>query len=107
MREETGFIPVDGYRVWYRRVGSGPGLPLLLLHGGPGAGHDYLEPLQSLARDGVQGVALGCTELACLAPACRAAGLAVAESNDALAAAALRLIQPNESNRQGPSCKPT
>jgi proline-specific peptidase len=51
MREETGFIPMDGHRVWYRRVGGGPGLPLLLLHGGPGAGHDYLEPLQGLARD--------------------------------------------------------
>jgi proline-specific peptidase len=49
MREEAGFIPVDGHRVWYRRVGGGPGLPLLLLHGGPGAGHDYLEPLQGLA----------------------------------------------------------
>lgn len=50
MREETGFIPVDGHRVWYRRTGCGPGLPLLLLHGGPGAGHDYLEPLEGLAR---------------------------------------------------------
>lgn len=49
MREETGFIPVDGHRVWYRRAGGGPGLPLLLLHGGPGAGHDYLEPLEGLA----------------------------------------------------------
>jgi proline-specific peptidase len=29
-------------------VGAGPGLPLLLLHGGPGAGHDYLEPLDAL-----------------------------------------------------------
>jgi aspartate racemase len=58
--------------------------------------------LQSLARDGVQGVALGCTELACLAPACRAAGLAVAESNDALAAAALSLIRPGQTNHQGP-----
>ncbi len=50
MRDEQGFIPVDGHRVWYRRVGSG-GIPLLLLHGGPGAGHDYLEPLEGLARD--------------------------------------------------------
>lgn len=49
-RDEQGFIPVDGHRVWYRRVGSG-GIPLLLLHGGPGAGHDYLEPLEGLARD--------------------------------------------------------
>lgn len=50
MRDEQGYIPVDGHRVWYRRVGTG-GIPLLLLHGGPGAGHDYLEPLQGLARD--------------------------------------------------------
>lgn len=50
MRDEQGYIPVDGHRVWYRRVGSG-GIPLLLLHGGPGAGHDYLEPLEGLARD--------------------------------------------------------
>lgn len=49
--------------------------------------------LHALARDGVDGVALGCTELAALLPICRAAGLAVAESNDTLAAAALRLIQ--------------
>jgi proline-specific peptidase len=50
VRDEQGFIPVDGHRVWYRRVGSG-GIPLLLLHGGPGAGHDYLEPLEGLARE--------------------------------------------------------
>jgi proline-specific peptidase len=50
LRDEQGYIPVDGHRVWYRRVGSG-GIPLLLLHGGPGAGHDYLEPLEGLARD--------------------------------------------------------
>lgn len=34
--------------MWYRAVGSG-GVPVLLLHGGPGAGHDYLEPLEALA----------------------------------------------------------
>lgn len=37
----------NGYQVWTRTVGDGPGLPLLLLHGGPGAGHDYLEPLEA------------------------------------------------------------
>jgi proline-specific peptidase len=41
---------VDGYQVWYRCVGRG-GIPLLLLHGGPGAGHDYLESLEALAAD--------------------------------------------------------
>lgn len=41
----------NGHRLWYRRVGSGSATPLLLLHGGPGAGHDYLEPLEGLAID--------------------------------------------------------
>lgn len=50
MQIEEGFIPVDGHRVWYRRLGSG-GIPLLLLHGGPGAGHDYLESLAALADE--------------------------------------------------------
>ncbi len=49
MKEEEGRIEVDGHRVWYRRVGEG-GVPLLLLHGGPRSGHDYLEPLAGLAR---------------------------------------------------------
>ncbi len=50
MRGEEGFVEVDGYRVWYRRAGEG-GVPLLILHGGPGAGHDYLDPLGALAED--------------------------------------------------------
>jgi proline-specific peptidase len=37
--------------VWYKVVGSGEAIPLLTLHGGPGAGHDYLEPLELLASD--------------------------------------------------------
>jgi L-proline amide hydrolase len=41
---------------WYRVVGDlAPGsgkLPVLLLHGGPGATHDYLEPMADLAGDG-------------------------------------------------------
>jgi len=51
MHDEEGFIPVDGHRIWYRRTGPGAGIPLLLLHGGPGAGHDYLEPLAALGTD--------------------------------------------------------
>ncbi len=50
MNVEEGTISVDGYRVWYRRVGRG-GIPLLVLHGGPGPGHDHLEPLEALASD--------------------------------------------------------
>ncbi|MFC2043187.1 proline iminopeptidase-family hydrolase [Chloroflexota bacterium] len=51
MKTEEGKIGVeDEYQIWYRRVGNG-GIPLLTLHGGPGAGHDYLEPLDGLAAD--------------------------------------------------------
>jgi len=45
----------DGHSVWCRVVGGGPDdpgrdeTPLLVLHGGPGCGHDYLEPLSALA----------------------------------------------------------
>jgi proline-specific peptidase len=43
--DESGFVPVTGGNVWYRRLGRGNATPILLLHGGPGAAHDYLEPL--------------------------------------------------------------
>jgi proline iminopeptidase len=35
--------PVGDFRVWTKRVGSNPDLAVLLLHGGPGATHEYLE----------------------------------------------------------------
>lgn len=51
MDVEEGTIEVEqGYQIWYRRMGAG-GIPLLILHGGPGAGHDYLESLAGLAVD--------------------------------------------------------
>ena len=43
-----GFIDVPGGPVWYRVTGSGPGIPVLALHGGPGGrscGFSLLEPL--------------------------------------------------------------
>ena len=40
-----GYVEVEGGRVWYRRLGDGDALPVLLLHGGPGAAHDYMLPL--------------------------------------------------------------
>ncbi len=49
MKRTEGKIAVDGHQVWYTRVGEG-GIPLLTLHGGPGAGHDYLESLEGLAE---------------------------------------------------------
>ena len=51
MREEEGHIDVPGGQVWYKVVGSGEAVPLLTLHGGPGGGHDYLEPLNALASE--------------------------------------------------------
>jgi L-proline amide hydrolase len=50
-----GWIDFRGHRVWYAVVGDlgTPGkLPLLCLHGGPGACHDYLESLARLAVGG-------------------------------------------------------
>ncbi len=44
-----GFAAVPGGRVWWRKVGNGSHTPLLTLHGGPGAGHDYLTPFEALA----------------------------------------------------------
>jgi len=46
-----GYATVPGGQVWYKVVGAGGGVPLLTLHGGPGVGHDYLEPLEGLASD--------------------------------------------------------
>ena len=33
--------PAGPYRVWVKRVGNRPDLRVLLLHGGPGATHEY------------------------------------------------------------------
>ncbi len=59
MKQDTpiqeGYVSFRGCRVWYRIVGDHeePGkLPLLCLHGGPGAPHDYLEPLEAMAATG-------------------------------------------------------
>jgi proline iminopeptidase len=49
--QREGTVQVPGGNVWYKIVGDGPGTPLLLLHGGPGAGHDYLEPLGALGDE--------------------------------------------------------
>ena len=54
LQEHEGYVPVDGYRVWYRIVGGGAvqeRTPLLILHGGPGAPHDYLDNLAELASE--------------------------------------------------------
>jgi len=47
-----GRIEVPGGKVWYGIAGSEkPGIPLLTVHGGPGAPHDYLQPLEALSAN--------------------------------------------------------
>jgi proline iminopeptidase len=47
--------PSGRFRVWTRRFGNNPALRLLLLHGGPGATHEYLEGCDAyLPRAGVE-----------------------------------------------------
>ncbi len=49
-----GTLALDGHETWYRVIGDPHGgrTPLVVLHGGPGAPHDYLERYGELARDG-------------------------------------------------------
>lgn len=46
-----GFADVPGGRVWYNVVGEGPGTPLVVLHGGPGAPSYYLSSLARLGDE--------------------------------------------------------
>lgn len=47
---EEGYVDAGGVMIYYQSIGSGE--PLVALHGGPGASHDYLLPgLIPLARD--------------------------------------------------------
>src|SRR5580704_13169818 len=49
-------VPVVGgkYKVWTKKLGSGP-VKVLLLHGGPGFSHEYLEALESfLPQAGIE-----------------------------------------------------
>jgi proline iminopeptidase len=39
--------PKGKFNVWTKRVGNNPSIKVLLLHGGPGATHEYLEALDS------------------------------------------------------------
>lgn len=45
----TGMIPVQGGKIWYQWKGPSDGLPIVLLHGGPGFPAYYLKPLQALS----------------------------------------------------------
>lgn len=56
MQLTEGTVPFRGYRTWYQVAGPWPAAegkpPLLVLHGGPGFPHDYLEDLNDLTSRG-------------------------------------------------------
>ena len=66
MQATEGRLPFREHETWYRIVGDGEDdgkLPVLCLHGGPGATHDYLEPLEAIAETGRRAIfydQLGC-----------------------------------------------
>jgi hypothetical protein len=39
--------PVGEFKVWTKRFGNNPKIKILLLHGGPAAGHEYMECFES------------------------------------------------------------
>jgi len=50
---QEGYVPFAGYRTWYRIAGEGEvggKLPLLCLHGGPGATWHHMAPYEKLAE---------------------------------------------------------
>jgi L-proline amide hydrolase len=54
--EREGTVGFRGFQTWYRVTGepdaAGTHAPVVLLHGGPGATHDYLDAMRGLAADG-------------------------------------------------------
>jgi len=49
---KEGYINVAGSKIWYRIAGADkPGIPLLVLHGGPAFPHDYLSSLEALSDE--------------------------------------------------------
>ncbi len=50
--EKEGYVNVEGGKIWYKIVGEGDGIPLLVLHGGPGGRSCGMIPgFSLLARD--------------------------------------------------------
>jgi len=50
--ESEGYVNVEGGKIWYKIVGEGDGIPLLILHGGPGSRSCSMIPgLSLLSKD--------------------------------------------------------
>lgn len=46
-----GFVPTRNGRIWYRQLGASSAAPLLVIPGGPGLPHDYLDSLAGVAAE--------------------------------------------------------
>jgi proline iminopeptidase len=47
--------PVGSFHVWTKRIGHNPHIKVLLLHGGPAAGHEYMEAFESFfPQEGIE-----------------------------------------------------
>ncbi len=51
IKQGEGFVNVKGGKIWYRVVGEGDKIPILMLHGGPGGASYYLNPLRPLSKE--------------------------------------------------------
>jgi proline iminopeptidase len=47
--KREGYFEFETGRVWFELLGDDSGTPLIVVHGGPGLPHDYLEPLRELS----------------------------------------------------------
>jgi proline iminopeptidase len=50
-RATEGFTAVPGGRIWWARMGEGPGTPLIVIHGGPGSTSYGLKPWAALGDE--------------------------------------------------------
>lgn len=48
---KTGFIEVDGGKIWYKILGNSDKTPIVMLHGGPASASFYLWPLEPLSNN--------------------------------------------------------
>ena len=51
MNKNEGFINTSKGKIWYLIVGEKKNIPVVVIHGGPGLPHDYLEPLEDLSKE--------------------------------------------------------